>query len=479
VYAGGVDGKIYAFAVGCRSDGGSCTPLWTGATGAPIASSPAVANGVVYVGSNDGKLYAFAVGCAGGGGPCSPLWTGAVGDTSESSPAVANGVVYMGSSDGKLYAFAVGCASSGGACDPIWTGTTGGRIDSSPAVANGVVYIGSMDGKLYAFAVGCASGELTCTPLWARATGGHINSSPVVAQGRVYVGSWDGKLYAFGLAHGSVDHLVLSPSSASISAGVSQAYTAEGFDSHGNSLGDVTGSTTFTIDSGTACPSQTCSSTLAGDHIVTGTDGTATGSSTLHVNAGSATHLTVAGLTTPRTAGVAGTITVTAKDAYNNTVTGYTGTVHFSSSDAAAALPANSTLTAGVRSFSVTLKTAGIRRVTATDAVTASITGSQTGIVVRPSVSFVSVPRPARRGSVAHLSVRTSVGATCSIVLILPSGAKSDASGLKTTPVAGTSGLVAWDWNVAATTIPGTARATVTCILTGASGAATATFTVG
>ena len=55
---------------------------WTGTTGGDIGySSPAVANGVVYVGSYDDKLYAYAVGCASGGGTCSPLWTAATGDS--------------------------------------------------------------------------------------------------------------------------------------------------------------------------------------------------------------------------------------------------------------------------------------------------------------------------------------------------------------------------------------------------------------
>src|SRR5207247_3716903 len=45
----------------------------------------------------------------------------------------------------------------------------------------------------------------------------------------------------------SVDHIVISPASASITAGGSQAYTAQAFDAANNSLGDVTSSTTFTI----------------------------------------------------------------------------------------------------------------------------------------------------------------------------------------------------------------------------------------
>ena len=68
------------------------------------------------------------------------------------------------------------------------------------------------------------------------------------------------------------------------------------------------------------------------------------------------------------------------RDAFGNVATGYTGTVHFTSSDGAATLPADYTFTGGdngVHTLSVTLKTAGSQTVTATDTVTGSITGTQ------------------------------------------------------------------------------------------------------
>ena len=46
------------------------------------------------------------------------------------------------------------------------------------------------------------------------------------------------------------------------------------------------------------------------------------------------------------TAGVAGSFTVTAKNADGSTNTGYRGTVHFTSSDPQAVLPADYTFTA-------------------------------------------------------------------------------------------------------------------------------------
>ena len=217
MYIGSGDQKLYAFdakgVTGCSGSPKTCTPLWRALTGSFVYSSPTVANGVVYVGSNDSKLYAFdAAGNTNCSGTfvrtCKPLWTGATGSYIYSSPAVANGIVYIGSFDHKLYAFdatgTTGCSGTPKTCDPLWTGTTGSALyEASPAVANGVVYVAALDGKVYAFDAtgtsGCSGSPTTCTPLWTAATGDAIFSSPMVAGGVVYVGSDDTKLWAFGL----------------------------------------------------------------------------------------------------------------------------------------------------------------------------------------------------------------------------------------------------------------------------------------
>ncbi|HEV3081337.1 MAG TPA: fibronectin type III domain-containing protein [Gemmataceae bacterium] len=118
-----------------------------------------------------------------------------------------------------------------------------------------------------------------------------------------------------------------------------------------------------------------------------------------------ATTLLVAAFPSPVTAGTAGTFTVTAKDAYGNTTTAYTGTVHFTSSDGQAALPADYTFVtadAGVHTFSATLKTAANQSLTATDTVTGTITGAQTGISVTPaaasSLTVSGFPSPITAG---------------------------------------------------------------------------------
>jgi hypothetical protein len=110
---------------------------------------------------------------------------------------------------------------------------------------------------------------------------------------------------------------------------------------------------------------------------------------------GPATHLAVSVFPTATTAGAPLTATVTLLDRNNNQAFGYTGTMHFTSSDAQAGLPANYTFTAadgGQHVFTVMLKTAGTQSVTATDTVIPSVTGTQSGIMVSPGpVSVLAV----------------------------------------------------------------------------------------
>jgi hypothetical protein len=120
----------------------------------------------------------------------------------------------------------------------------------------------------------------------------------------------------------------------------------------------------------------------SGSQTVTATDTVTsiTGSQTVSVGSTTATRLSLTGLTNAA-AGTAQTATVTLTDAIGNRATGYTGTVHFTSSDAQAVLPADYTFTsadAGLHQFSVALKTAGSQTVTATDTVTSTLTGNQT-----------------------------------------------------------------------------------------------------
>ena len=127
---------------------------------------------------------------------------------------------------------------------------------------------------------------------------------------------------------------------------------------------------------------------------------------------GSATHFAVSGPASA-TAGTAFNFTVTAQDASNNTVTSYTGTVHFASSDAAATLPANAMLTNGVGTFAATLSTVGSQTITATDTVTASITGTSNGIAVSAAPTIVLTVNVTGPGTVTSNPIGILCPSTC------------------------------------------------------------------
>jgi len=111
---------------------------------------------------------------------------------------------------------------------------------------------------------------------------------------------------------------------------------------------------------------------------------------------------------TTATAGAPATFTVTAKDSAGNIVTDYSGTVHITSTDAQAVLPADATLNNGVGTFTVTFKTATTVTITATDTVTNTIKGSSGGVVVSsaPASQFVlTVPASTTAGAAFYATI--------------------------------------------------------------------------
>jgi len=120
--------------------------------------------------------------------------------------------------------------------------------------------------------------------------------------------------------------------------------------------------------------------------------------------AASGPSLVVASFPSPTTAGVSYTFTVTALNADGTVNTGYTGTVHFTSGDPQAVLPADYTFTAadqGAHTFTATLKTAGRQSIAATDTGTYGVVGSESGIAVQPAAAtqfVLSAPASATHG---------------------------------------------------------------------------------
>jgi hypothetical protein len=129
---------------------------------------------------------------------------------------------------------------------------------------------------------------------------------------------------------GALDHLVLSPASATITAGGSQAYTAQGRDQYENSLGDVTASTSFSIAPNGSCTGASCSASVAGPHTVTGTKSGKSGTASLSVTGGSLDHIVISPASATISAGGSQAYTAEGFDASNNSLGDVTASTTFS-----------------------------------------------------------------------------------------------------------------------------------------------------
>jgi hypothetical protein len=225
------------------------------------------------------------------------------------------------------------------------------------------------------------------------------------------------------VAPGSATHFTMSLP-ANGTAGVPGSVTVTALDAHGNIVTGYLGTVHFTSSDGQAVlPADytftagdtgvhTFSETLktSGGQTVTATDTTSsaiTGTSTEVVGPTAVTHLAVS-IPATDMAGTAEPITVTALDAFGNVATGYSGTVHFTSSDPQAVLPADMTLTNGIGSFSEILKTTGNQTITATDTVTPGITGTSNNDAVTPALPphfSVSIPVNSTAGAPGLVTV--------------------------------------------------------------------------
>jgi hypothetical protein len=108
------------------------------------------------------------------------------------------------------------------------------------------------------------------------------------------------------------------------------------------------------------------------------------------------------------TAGIDSTVTVTAKDSLGATVTGFSDSVHFSSSDAQAILPADVALTAGTGTFTLLWRTSGFQAVQAMDVQSPSVFGISSTVVVSPAAAdhlVLSGPNAATVGTPESLTV--------------------------------------------------------------------------
>ena len=187
-----------------------------------------------------------------------------------------------------------------------------------------------------------------------------------------------------------LDHIVISPGVRSIIAGGSQVYSATAFDAFGNSW-SVTA--TYSIQSGAvgSVIGNSVSATVAGSWTVTGSFGGKIATATLTVTAAGLNHFVFSSVST-QTAGTSFTITVTAVDAYENTITGYSGAPSLTVSSGTISPDVMNAFVGGVGSTSVTV-TAAASGVTIT-ASDGSHSGTSNSFTVESAATPTPTPTP-------------------------------------------------------------------------------------
>ena len=155
---------------------------------------------------------------------------------------------------------------------------------------------------------------------------------------------------------GSLASLVLSPANTNVTAGGSVTFTASGRDSQGSNLGAITGSTYTTTDAADTVSGSTIRFSKSGGRTVTAANGSARGTTTMTVNAGALTSISIDPPSATAIAGNSRTFTTTGRDGEGNSLGSVTSSTTFTTSDGRATVTGNS----------VRFVTAGSTKVTAT-----------------------------------------------------------------------------------------------------------------
>jgi hypothetical protein len=169
----------------------------------------------------------------------------------------------------------------------------------------------------------------------------------------------------------TLSQFVFSTVSNSQTAGKAFSITITAKSSTGNTVTGYTGTNTLTVSSGTIAPTSTGAFTAGvwtgqvtlsqagtGISISTSGGGKSGKSNSFTVNPGALDHFIFNSIAT-QTVGTAFSITVTAKDLNENTVTSYTGTNTLSASSGTISPTSTSKFTSGIWTGSVTLSVSG------------------------------------------------------------------------------------------------------------------------
>jgi adhesin/invasin len=293
------------------------------------SATPTITSGSLAAGDTGSWSQTFDTAAAGTGKTLTPAGTVAHGDDVTSSYSIT----FVSAPTGTITAAAADHLAVAGIASPVVAGTvstvsvraedTWGNIDEAYA---GTVHLASSDPGAVLPADSALVGGAGSFSVTLKTAGAQSVTATDTATSTI-----TGSESAIDVTPGPLDHIIIVPASATIEAGASHSYAAEGFDAHGNSRGDVTADTAFTIAPDGSCTGASCTATVAGPHTVTGDDAGKSHDASLTVTPGAAsattTTITTAPTSIPADASSTSTITVQLKDLHGNDLTTSGGTV--------------------------------------------------------------------------------------------------------------------------------------------------------
>ena len=177
LFAGGSDGRIYAF------DAQTGEARWGYQHSSAVNCAPVIANGRIYVGTEDGSLLALDENTG------KLIWRYRSKGPIRGAVAMATDLVYFGSGDG--YVYAVNTANG----KLRWKTRTGAGVQAVTHVQDGLL-VASLDNFVYLY-------SLNGTRVWKRQLSGRISSQPFTTpQGALFTPLSSSAAVVLGLSDG-------------------------------------------------------------------------------------------------------------------------------------------------------------------------------------------------------------------------------------------------------------------------------------
>jgi len=312
---------------------------------------------------------------------------------------------------GPVASFTISPVSSQAAGEPFTITVTAKDAQGNTATSFlGTVDISDGTGTISpttsgSFSSGVWSGSVTIT---GTQTGNTITVTNSAGTGET------GTSNAFDITASDVASFTISAISSPQTAGSAFSITITAKDANGNTATSFTGTASLSDSTGTISPKLTGSfssgtwtgnvtitRSFANSQIVVSAVGKSGSSNAFNVNPGALDHFTLDAINSPRTAGTAFKVRMTAKDAYENTVTTYSATPSLSNTTSTISPTTTGAFSNGVRTEWVT-----ITRATSSDQITVT-DGAATGT----SNTFT-----VQAGALHHIVIEDAPGGTGTVV---------------------------------------------------------------